>query len=144
MKSRLEMIRSAHRKIYGVSLPGFIPVSRREVASVARGVKLASATDDSLSSGDEIEIATSRLVFDRAEIRAEKETDILLTRDERRQLTRELCRKMAIANSPPLAETFASQDVADFVPAIDPEIDSWARAVAAFELDCETLPLLMG
>lgn len=141
---RLSFIKSRYAEKFGVQLAsGLLPVSRAEIKDEARTVKsrVAREMDDSLATGDEVEIG-SQLVFDKAEIKAERETDILLSAEEKRELAKViLAKKKVFFESADVSEdsdrvelTAADLPVPVFTREESEEVSTFARLWAEFEL----------
>lgn len=128
---RLALLKNRHAALFGVALVGLLPVSRNEIRGEARATKarVAVAMDDSTSTGDENSLS-SQLQFDAPTVRAERESDVLLSDEERAQLAREMPARVATL-APSVAietnETFAPQAVEEFVPALPKE---WNTPIA--------------
>lgn len=141
---------------------GVLPVSpveiQKEIAKVSRGsTDCAFAHDNRTNDGDteSAEGIVSSLSFDRPNPVTERETEILLSETEKRHIVREIGRKIVstvfrgVSQSNPVEimgeneSIFPSENFEDFIPAIDPEMDRFARARAAFEMDCENRPLAL-
>jgi hypothetical protein len=95
---RLAMIRNRYAEKFGVQLAsGLLPVTKTEIREEAKAAKIRSVLsgDDSLATGDETEIG-SQLVFDKAEVKAERETDILLSPEEKREISKVILAKKRV------------------------------------------------
>jgi hypothetical protein len=143
---RLALFKSRYYERNGMRLAALMSVSRAEIKNEARAVKskVAAQMEDSTASGDEFSLA-SRLQFDSAGIRAERETDILLSPEEKRQLAKETL--SSIVKSEPItaevveSEQFAENPDAVYTPLYTHAERVEAEAFARFELDCEAFPL---
>jgi hypothetical protein len=145
---RLALFKSRYYERNGMRLAALMSVSRAEIKNEARAVKskVAAQMEDSTASGDEFSLA-SRLQFDSAEVKAERETDILLSAEEKRQLAKETL--SSIVKTAPAAleivdsESFPSNPAAEYVPFFTRAEQIEAEARARFELDCEAFPLAL-
>jgi hypothetical protein len=136
---RLTLIRSRFLTRHGVPLPGVMTASSVEISQAAALVRGTVAMVDS----EEETAVNSNLIFDKAEVKADRETDILLTPAEKRQLVKVVLHQKVVEASEANEVVLPPADFEDYEPSYSPEIDRYARACAAFEMDCESRPLLL-
>jgi hypothetical protein len=155
---RLAMIRKAFNR--SVEAIGVLPITAVEIKEEtekarnhAYGSRIVRNNLRNDSFDNEIDCTIpgmSQIRFDIPSVPTERETDILLSREEKRSLSREICRSVVsvVNQSNPVEITenetdsiFPAQDVEEFQSVFSPEIERYARAAVAFETDCENLPL---
>ena len=86
---RLSFLKTRHAALFGVAVTGLIAPSKAEIADTARNVVAMTKTDDDTT--DEIRTGFAPTIADEsAEIRGETESEILLSRAEKRRLRNEV------------------------------------------------------
>lgn len=134
---RLAFIRNRHAALFGVALAtGTIAVTKAEIAAEKKEITSVQAPVET----EETETAAVDVAwgaFDKPTVRREKESDYLLTAEERKELARIAAKPATVANEPETKETVLPVDVPEFVPEINPD---WDREIAS-ELESMAEPV---
>lgn len=139
-QDRLALIKSRAANFGLLALAGVLATSRHEIKGEMRAVnaRFADSMDDNIHDNDKIEATVSSLSFDNVE--SERESDVLLSREERNRLAREYKKpaKPAVIVSAE-TESFAGNPNAVYVSELAQfdtnETLAQAKFEANFELD---------